>query len=516
MERTDKLGKSAPEAPDPYATAQAQAQFNNQTAQTQQALNMVNQVTPYGTLTYEQTGQQFTPGAGGQTYYYNPSTGEYSSTMPLASGGTSAPSQNPNMSPSMAQSIASKSGESGGGLASGWQMVQGTLVPKYTATTQFSPSQQAIFDQSQAAMGNLAQLAQQQSSSLISHLGQPMDLSGAPALQSNLGSDYKTSLGSDYTTQLGPDYNSSLGDNFKGNVDLATSYAGADDFSADRAKYEDALWQRGASDRSAQEAQLRTTLANKGIREGSAAWNAEMERLGRQTTDAQLATYLAGGQEQSRMVELARQAAQFGNDATLAGANFGNNAALQQAALRNDVAMNSALFGNNAALQGAQFGNNAALQQAQFGNQARSQYMDEAYAQRNQPINELTSLLGLSQVQNPTSANVQTPQASVGGVDFMGLAADNYKNQSDNYQEMMGGMFDLATAGMKLLPISDERAKEDIHRVGETDEGTPIYTYRLKGGAGPIMMGVLAQEVDEEAREMGPDGLYRVDYGRVR
>lgn len=42
----------APKAPDPYATAQAQAQMNQQTANYTQGLNMVNQVTPYGNLTY--------------------------------------------------------------------------------------------------------------------------------------------------------------------------------------------------------------------------------------------------------------------------------------------------------------------------------------------------------------------------------------------------------------------------------------------------------------------------------
>jgi hypothetical protein len=47
---------SAPSPPDPMATAQAQAKFNEEAAYEQQALNMVNQVTPYGTLTYTKTG----------------------------------------------------------------------------------------------------------------------------------------------------------------------------------------------------------------------------------------------------------------------------------------------------------------------------------------------------------------------------------------------------------------------------------------------------------------------------
>lgn len=47
---------SQPAAPDPAKTANAQAQANSSAAQTQQQLNMVNQVNPYGSLTYSQTG----------------------------------------------------------------------------------------------------------------------------------------------------------------------------------------------------------------------------------------------------------------------------------------------------------------------------------------------------------------------------------------------------------------------------------------------------------------------------
>jgi hypothetical protein len=47
---------SVPAPPDPVATANAQAQANTQAAITQQQLNMVNQVNPYGSLSYTQTG----------------------------------------------------------------------------------------------------------------------------------------------------------------------------------------------------------------------------------------------------------------------------------------------------------------------------------------------------------------------------------------------------------------------------------------------------------------------------
>lgn len=50
------MGKGAPSAPNPVATAQAQTASNRETAITQAGLNAVNQNTPYGNLSYEQSG----------------------------------------------------------------------------------------------------------------------------------------------------------------------------------------------------------------------------------------------------------------------------------------------------------------------------------------------------------------------------------------------------------------------------------------------------------------------------
>lgn len=53
------MGKSAPKAPaqpDPVATAQAQGAVNKETAIANARLNNVNQYTPYGSLTYQETG----------------------------------------------------------------------------------------------------------------------------------------------------------------------------------------------------------------------------------------------------------------------------------------------------------------------------------------------------------------------------------------------------------------------------------------------------------------------------
>ncbi len=55
-----KKGGSAPAAPDPYATAQAQSQANQETALWNMYLNQINQYTPYGSIEYSQI-----PGSGG-------------------------------------------------------------------------------------------------------------------------------------------------------------------------------------------------------------------------------------------------------------------------------------------------------------------------------------------------------------------------------------------------------------------------------------------------------------------
>lgn len=58
----------APQAPDPVATAKAQSDMNTNTALTQQLVNMTNQKTPDGELTYSQTGNNSFTGADGKTY----------------------------------------------------------------------------------------------------------------------------------------------------------------------------------------------------------------------------------------------------------------------------------------------------------------------------------------------------------------------------------------------------------------------------------------------------------------
>ena len=123
---------STPSAPSASETAQAQAEYNQDTAVTQQLLNMTNQVTPYGNVTYNQTGTGSYVGPDGKTYY----------------------------------------------------------VPRFTQTTTLNPEQQSTLNQTQAAANNIAGTAQTLSGDGLSGLKQAVDTSGAPALQSSYGSDF--------------------------------------------------------------------------------------------------------------------------------------------------------------------------------------------------------------------------------------------------------------------------------------------------------------------------------------
>ncbi len=113
----------APTPPNPAQTAAAQTGTNVSTAVANSQLNRVNQVTPGGSLTYEDNG----------TYSWtDPSTGYTFS------------------------------------------------LPKQTAVQRLSPEQQNLYNLNQQTQTNLGQLGASQSAMLQNLLGHPLDVSGAP------------------------------------------------------------------------------------------------------------------------------------------------------------------------------------------------------------------------------------------------------------------------------------------------------------------------------------------------
>jgi hypothetical protein len=308
--------------------------------------------------------------------------------------------------------------------------------------------------------------------------------------------------------------------------DITKSY-GAGDFSQDRQNVEDALMGRINPQLARERGNIEQRLADQGIRYGSQAYQSAMDDYNRQATDTRFGAISQAGQEQQRMMDMAAQRAGFQNsaqqqqyDQLMGRGSFANQAQAQQ-------------FGQNA--QQAGFYNQGlaqqlAQQQSGFNaqNAQRNQYMQEAYQQRNQPLNEISALTSGSQVQSPNWLN--SPTSQIATTDIGGLINQNFAQQQQNYQTAtsswnatMGGLLGLGAGMIK----SDRRAKKNIDRIGSvfavTDEGgrerLPVYEYEYRKGEGDGRrhVGPMAQDVERidpgAVREIG--GVKHIDAGRV-
>jgi hypothetical protein len=467
------MGKpDAPAAPDPRSTAAATTSTNVGTAVANAYLNNTNQITPEGELRYDQTGTH---------QWKDPYTGV-------------------------------------------------TLdIPTFTGTQIRTPAQQAIVDQQTATKMNLAGMANQQSAMLSDWLSKPMDLSGAPAAGDPNAIGNVPLADTTYGDVGGQQR--SLGDTGRQQTtfgeagDITRGYGPEDNFSADRGRTEEALFGRLQPQLQKERARIEQQLADQGIRYGSQAYADAFDPYNRQSTDARLAVTAAGGAEQQRMMDMAAKEAGFQNAAQQQAyqqaqgrGTFANEAQAQQY----QQALQSGTFANQAQTQAyqqealrGQF-KNAALQQqmAQQAakiaaqNQARSSYMTEQYAQRNQPINEVSALMSGSQVKDPNLIN--TPTSSIANTDTASIINNkfsqdmaSYQQQSANFNSLMGGIFGMMGG---LAKISDVRAKKNINRIGtvlatdpdEEKKPLPIYEYEYKGDAsGARHTGPMAQDVEK-------------------
>jgi hypothetical protein len=201
---------------------------------------------------------------------------------------------------------------------------------------------------------------------------------------------------------------------------------------------------------------------------------------------------------------------------------------------REGAALDTQLI-NKGVRPGSQAWNDAHTQFSQQKNDAynqlylsgRGQGAQEALTERNQPINEISALLSGSQVSQPSFTN--TPQPGVAPTDVIGAQQQslNQQNVGFNAQQtqnnaLMSGLFGLGSAalggwGYGGFKTSDRRAKTDIKKVGELDNGQPVYKYRYKG-SGLMELGLMAQDVEKDIPEAvvtTPSGLMAVNYDRA-
>lgn len=527
------MGKSAPKAPDPVKTASGQTATNIGTAIANSYLGNVNQVTPDGSLTYSQSGtQKWTDPLSGKQY----DIPTWTATQSLSDAQKAIKTQNDAASLNLSKLANTQSGRLNDLLAS---PVDTGKLPAWGDPSKIGLPQYQQF---------------QNGPELQTKLG------NAGSIQSKLGNagDIQSKLGNTGKAQT------TLGDA----GDITRSYT--TDFSADRQKVEDALMARMNPQLQQDRAALEQRLANQGLQPGSEAYNRAIDEANRSASDSRYGAILNAGQEQSRLAGLARDAASFQNTAQqqaydqmlsrgqfansgqqqnfsqgLAGADFANRSQQQ----KYDQGLSSAKFGNDAqqqkftqGLASADFSNNA--KQQMFGNQntttaannslqdqgfnsqltkmnaqnqQRQLQLQEAFAKRNQPINEITALLSGGQVSNPQFMNIQGQQMPT--VDYAGIVNSSFQNQMAGYnanQQAIGGL--LGGIG-SLFGLSDDDTKTDKTRHGDVRGKMGLWSYRYKGepGNAPKRVGLMASEVEREepgaVRRKG--GLRYVNYEKA-
>ncbi len=422
----------APKAPDPYATAQAQAQMNKETAISQAGLNAMNQYTPDGNL-------------------------EYSQESTWADG-----------------------------------------TPKFRVTQTLSDSNKRLHDLGNQTEENLATIGVDQSKRMGDLLATPLSFAGLGKVPTgpNLDDPRFAMPTGDVPTFNGPD------------ATLVDRRA-IDDNQALEGRLIDLGRRRLDPAMATRRAELDASLADKGIKVGSAAYGEAMRGNAEAENDA-LSQLILTGQGQAFGQSRDRAQSDFSQDIARTGQFFTQGqtnaqnafaqalAARQQLASESDTGWQRALAAFGASMQG------------------RQQTIDEMLAERQTPINELSALMSGSQVAKP--AWTATPQTQIQPADLAGLVQSNYQAKMQGYSGMLSGIGSLAGNILGFgLSRSDRRLKTDIQRLGELPNGLGVYLYRFKSG-GPFQIGLMADEVAQlhpDAVHVMPDGFLAVDYAKA-
>jgi Chaperone of endosialidase len=394
-------------------------------------------------------------------------------------------------------------------------------IPSFTQTQTLEPRQAETLNQSEQAKLNLAHLANTLSGRLGSVLGEGINLGqvpGAPQLPPKIIDPYDLSMTKPIQFALGD----------AGPITMDYDPGGT----TQRDRVEAALFERLNPQLALERQRTEQQLADRGIQAGQAAYGAGMDVYTKMANDARLGVIAAGGQEQKLQNDIAAQRAGFRNAAEQQAFNQLQaegqyyNQAVQQAATNQQ---------NRAAFY------NAAAREHYFTDPAsrRKDALAEAYALRNQPINEISALLSGSQVQQPTFRDL--PQTQIPTTDVAGLMNQNFQQQFANFQQqqqqtnqIIGGLFGAAGnigrgifAGGGLL-ASDRKVKENINRIGTVfvaeerpvqeprRRKLPIYEYSYKGDPARHV-GPMAQDVEKvdpgAVRSIG--GIKHIDAPRV-
>lgn len=451
-------GGSSPKVPDYTAAAKATAEGNLDIAKYTAQANRVNQVTPYGSLTWTNNRAFDQPGydAAMQNYQQQLSAWQNSqNSSPRVVGQRLVYDGNGESTNSYYEPIYASGSSSRGQMPTAPNQSDFySGADNWTQTVQLSPEMQALYDQQMklsqglfgaqdAALGRVNQM-----------MGSGFDMSSLPDAGSALNVNGLPGAGAVY------------------DPNQATNTA------------TQAILARVNPELDRQQDALRTQLANQGVAQGSAAWNNAMNTFGQQRNDAVTQAGLQGinlgmqqqgqtynQQTQNRQLAAALQGQQFGQQNTLRG-----NALQEQAYLRN-LPINEL----NALRSGSQVQMPEFPGYTQQATTSGPDYMGAAQ-------NTYQSQLGASNAQSAGQSNMMSGLFGLGQMGLMGY-------------------------GMGLF--SDRRLKKNIKRVGTDDKGLGVYSFDyIFGGS---MLGYMADEVEKVSpaavREIG--GLKLVNYAEV-
>jgi len=187
------------------------------------------------------------------------------------------------------------------------------------------------------------------------------------------------------------------------------------------------------------------------------------------------------------------------------------------------TAIQSNAFGGDRA--GVAAANLAGQQNLAMGSTMANIY-NQGYTQAvDTSMNDRNSLLGVAGAQ--LGAGTQMQQTTQAGID----ALINQFQQEQGYPFQVaqflaniamgtGALSGSTTTSTQIAPFfSDRRLKHDIKKIGEADNGLPIYTFKYKGDEHhQTHVGFMADEVEKknpEAVGLDPSGYKTVDYNKA-
>ena len=142
----------------------------------------------------------------------------------------------------------------------------------------------------------------------------------------------------------------------------------------------------------------------------------------------------------------------------------------------------------------------------------RNRQIQEEMTKRGFSLNEINALISGQQTSMPGMSGFNSAERGA-GVDYTGAAGATGQASADRASAGNANMQSLMQGGMGLAMMSDRRLKRNITVIG-TFKQYPLYLFQYIWGKWAV--GVMSDEVNQDAVTRLPNGYDMVDLARVR